>query len=291
VQQNIAAVVKPTQPAVVRVECAGEGGVCTVPAGKVAKVTYGVGNSWSVKANVMGPIGCSNGVFGDPRRGSFKRCFYEVTGTATECAGEHGVCTVPAGKIATVSYGAGVNWAAKASVTGAIGCNNNVFGDPLRGTYKRCYYQVTGSTVSTLATGLYSLQSVNYPNHLVRHQNARAKISTISSALDKADSTWKIVPALNGQEGAVSFESTNYPGVYLRHRNWEMWADRFDGSQLNKMDASFIQRAGNAGQGVSFESTNYPGRFIRHAGYLLWVHQKDGSDLFNKDSSFVPQRK
>jgi hypothetical protein len=56
-------------------------------------------------------------------------------------------------------------------------------------------------------------------------------------------------------------------------------------------DASFIQRAGNAGQGVSFESTNYPGRFIRHAGYLLWVHQKDGSDLFNKDSSFVPQRK
>ena len=33
------------------------------------------------------------------------------------------------------------------------------------------------------------------------------------------DYLWNIVPALNGQPGAVSFQSTNYPGYYLTISN------------------------------------------------------------------------
>jgi len=143
------------------------------------------------------------------------------------------------------------------------------------------------AAVPTLS-GVHSFQSVNYPSYKIRHQGFRGKITPITaSALDVADSSFKMVPALTGTAGAVSFESVNYPGYFLRHRGFQIWLDRFDGSQLNKMDASFMVRAGNAGRGVSFESVNYKGRFIRHAGFALWLHPKDGSDLFNQDSTFL----
>jgi len=140
--------------------------------------------------------------------------------------------------------------------------------------------------------GLRKFESVNFPNHFVRHQNSvsfRVKISTLDSGstFDTLDSTWKMVAGLTGDAGSVSFESTGYPGWYLRHRGFEVWLDPFDGSALNKQDATFMPRAGNSGAGLSFESVNYPGRFMRHAGYVFWLHTKDGSSLFNLDSSFT----
>jgi len=92
-------------------------------------------------------------------------------------------------------------------------------------------------------------------------------------------------PSLIGHR--VNFVSTNYPTRRLRHRNFEVWLDEVDASQLYSDDSSFIVRAGNAGGiSVSFESKNYPGRFIRHSGFQLYIHPSDGSDLFKADSSF-----
>jgi len=59
----------------------------------------------------------------------------------------------------------------------------------------------------------------------------------------------------------------------MRHRNFEIWNDRFDGSDLNKKDASFkVVAANNNKPGyVSFESVNYPGYFLRHSDYKLFL--------------------
>jgi len=55
----------------------------------------------------------------------------------------------------------------------------------------------------------------------------------------------------------------------MRHRNFELWKDKFDGSELNKKDATFkVVNANNGKNGyVSFESVNYPGLFIRQINY------------------------
>ena len=63
------------------------------------------------------------------------------------------------------------------------------------------------------------------------------------NAQDRDATTFKIVPALNGQAGSVSFELTNKPGVYLRQslvdafardRIYRLAAERSDGSDSYK---------------------------------------------------------
>ncbi|WP_298431541.1 PilC/PilY family type IV pilus protein [Ottowia sp.] len=61
--------------------------------------------------------------------------------SATDCAGENGTCTVPAGTVQAVWYGAssrggGWNWA---PATGDVSCSNATFGDPASGISKSCY--------------------------------------------------------------------------------------------------------------------------------------------------------
>jgi hypothetical protein len=90
-----------------------------------------------------------------------------------------------------------------------------------------------------LATGVYSLKSIH--NHLL----LRATDDSVNWDGDSSreNTSFKIVPALNGQAGAVSFEVTDKPGFYLRQRAHResipdlqrMFADRFDGSDSNKM--------------------------------------------------------
>ncbi|WP_235147930.1 AbfB domain-containing protein [Fischerella thermalis] len=38
---------------------------------------------------------------------------------------------------------------------------------------------------------------------------------------------------------ASSFESLNFPGHYIRHKNFELWIDASDGSDLFRKDATF----------------------------------------------------
>lgn len=62
---------------------------------------------------------------------------------AIECGGNMGTCTLPSGVTAKVWFGAGGSsgkWVSKDNVTGTVGCNAGVFGDPQTGAYNRCLY-------------------------------------------------------------------------------------------------------------------------------------------------------
>jgi large repetitive protein len=91
---------------------------------------------------------------------------------ATRCAGENGTCTLPSGTPATVYYGAGSQWTARSAMSGAVACNNAVFGDPVYGTAKACYYVAAVKCASesgtctvpagTTATVLYGANGTYY---------------------------------------------------------------------------------------------------------------------------------
>jgi len=59
---------------------------------------------------------------------------------AALCAAEHEICQISNNQPATVYYGSGEDWNVRTNVSGSISCSNAVFGDPIRGTFKACYY-------------------------------------------------------------------------------------------------------------------------------------------------------
>jgi hypothetical protein len=91
-----------------------------------------------------------------------------------------------------------------------------------------------------LAGSCISLESRNFPNHFLRHQDWRIRLAPREdSALFRQDATFCLVPGLADGAG-VSFESVGAKGHFIRHRNNELWVDRHDGSDLYKKDATFL---------------------------------------------------
>jgi hypothetical protein len=129
--------------------------------------------------------------------------------------------------------------------------------------------------------------SVGYPDHFIRHKDFRGRIDSDVSPYN--DGLWIIRPGLADNNG-VSFESTNFPGYFLRHRNWEIRLEKYDGSDLFKKDATWIQKSGLCGQGTSFESYNHPGKYIRHTNFLLYLTECTTA-LAKQDASFVLESK
>jgi len=105
---------------------------------------------------------------------------------------------------------------------------------------------------------------------------------------DSAYSRIRVVPALTGDAGAVSFEDASQPGSYLRHAGFVMRRHQFDGSELFKQDASFWPCPALTGANghLSYKSSNYPDRFICHRGFRLLIEPSEGSDLHRNDASF-----
>jgi hypothetical protein len=156
-----------------------------------------------------------------------------------------------------------------------------------------------GKPSSNTVVAKTTLESLNYPGYFVRHQDYRGKINPFNPSqrnLFIRDASFKQVAGLSAPSdpSLVSFESENYPGYYLRHRNYEIWLDKNNNTDLFRKDASFKVHDGLAQpsaidrpyQYVSFESTNYPGYFIRHQNYLLRIDKDNGSQLFKKDATF-----
>jgi hypothetical protein len=81
---------------------------------------------------------------------------------SVSCATEGGTCTLPAGATAMVQYGAIGYLATRTGVTGSIACTNAVFGDPINGTAKSCWYVVT----SGAAPGAVGAVGPFIPHHL-----------------------------------------------------------------------------------------------------------------------------
>ena len=95
------------------------------------------------------------------------------------------------------------------------------------------------------AEGEVSLESVNYPGFYLRHQNYRLKLQSMAGDpnpdLFRADATFRVVQGLADKEG-ISLEAHNFPGFYIRHRNFHLYLDRNDHTQLFREDATFWTR-------------------------------------------------
>jgi hypothetical protein len=147
------------------------------------------------------------------------------------------------------------------------------------------YQSAQAGTSSMIQPRTVSLQSYNYQTHFIRHANFLGEITTVSSELDKKDSTFRVVQGL-ADSRYISFESINYPGYFLRHQDYRLKLHKLDGSNLFKEDATFKMAPGLAdGSWTSFESFNYPGYYIRHKNYHLFI-EKGNDDLFRKDTTF-----
>jgi hypothetical protein len=95
-----------------------------------------------------------------------------------------------------------------------------------------------------------SLRSRNYPRRWMRHQNFRIKFDEYDqggqpSDLFAHDASFEMVFGLSGR--CISFRSVNYPDRYIRHRNFELWLDVLELTDLFKLDATFCQQPPRAG--------------------------------------------
>ena len=158
--------------------------------------------------------------------------------------------------------------------------NSVVRGVRCKGAYcdNKSFYVCSTKAITsrpTLAPGAtVALRSANYRDRYIRHRRFMGEISKIVSALDKKDSSFKIVRGLAGK--GISFESVNYPGYFLRHQGFALKLHKKEGSDLYKKDASFMVKRGLSGRGYSLESINYPGYYIRHCSFQLFIDDNKG---------------
>lgn len=136
-------------PASTWIACASEGGVCNFTG--VHQVRFGANGTYVTRV-ANGPINCTNAVFGDPIQFTFKGCAYfsdtttaavtpplpvSTAPTWTPCANESETCSFSGTR--DVRYGANNTYSTK-TFTGSTSCTNTVFGDPIYGVVKICYY-------------------------------------------------------------------------------------------------------------------------------------------------------
>lgn len=130
----------------------------------------------------------------------------------------------------------------------------------------------------------------------IRNQNGVAVIAPITSGSaeqDKGDSTWIVRRGL-ADNSCVSFESRDNPGNFLRHQNFALRIQPFDGTALNRSDATFCPRPGKDGKGNSFYAIKYPTKYIRHYYGKVYVASDgngtnpwDSTALWSDDTSFI----
>lgn len=105
--------------------------------------------------------------------------------------------------------------------------------------------------------GAYSLQSVERPEHYLRHRNFLVHLdASDGSELFKNDASF-FMRANKYFPGYTSLESCNFPGHFLRHQNYKMKLHKEDSSQLFKMDASFL--SSSVSWFAKLDSKNFPG--------------------------------
>jgi len=140
---------------------------------------------------------------------------------------------------------------------------------------------VTNNSSGSIVT----LQSMNFPDRFISHQNYLGEIIPINTDQDRQNASFRIVPGLaNGN--FVSFESVNFPGYYLCHAGYRIKLVQGANNDQFKKDATFKRVPGLANSSmVSFESYNYPGYYIRHYEYHLFLEQGN-TDLFRQDATF-----
>jgi hypothetical protein len=193
-----------------------------------------------------------------------------------------GSATAPSGKNALASPGTSRSASPDASSTGSASPSPSDKGSGGKdGSGK------PGPTASATrqASGLKSVQAVNYPDrywHVSDGQVLLDQVSSSSSTATRRAASFKVVAGL-ARSSCYSFATTD--GAYLRHRNFVLHADRDDGSSLFREDATFCPRTSRSGA-VSLESVNYPGQFLRHRNFQLVVGRYERDRRYGEDSAF-----
>jgi hypothetical protein len=117
----------------------------------------------------------------------------------------------------------------------------------------------------------------------IRNRNGAAVIAPITSsstAQDKADATWIVRRGL-ADNSCISFESKNMPGDFLRHQNLALHLHPFDGTALNRSDATFCPQPGKNGKGNSFHTMNDPTNYIRHYDGKVYIAKDGGTNSWD----------
>jgi hypothetical protein len=118
-----------------------------------------------------------------------------------ECATERGVCNVPGTR--TVRYGANGTYAFK-TVEGSIGCNNEVWGDPLFGVLKSCAYAGDGVPPPPGA----ALTQISYQSSAENFPNPERGLPLVYDVAWPAQVTWGFCGQTGG--GIDNFRDYNY---------------------------------------------------------------------------------
>jgi non-reducing end alpha-L-arabinofuranosidase len=159
------------------------------------------------------------------------------------------------------------------------------------------YGAATGAS-GTLAPGSeISLQATTAccTGDYISNRNGAVVIAPITSgspARDRGDATWIVRRGL-ADVSCVSFESGNNPGDFLRHQNLALLVQVFDGTALNRSDATFCATPGKDGKGNSFHPVSDPAKYIRHYNGKLYIasdggtHPWDSTALWADDTSFI----
>ncbi|MBT2288417.1 AbfB domain-containing protein [Paenibacillus albidus] len=191
------------------------------------------------------------------------------------------------------------------SYNGTLTGTNQIYGNSSTRITQNVFFEnlkVNGNIITSASTGNFAIgnytsninfvptggannriQSYNFQNMYVRHQNSAGRIDANVSPV--ADSQWKIVPGL-ADPTYISFESVNYPGYYLRHSDYNIVSNQNDGTSSFAKDATFRQVTGLAdSEWSSFQSYNYPDRYIRHSNNVLYI-QTISTTLDKADATF-----
>ncbi|MEV4040720.1 AbfB domain-containing protein [Streptomyces umbrinus] len=131
-----------------------------------------------------------------------------------------------------------------------------------------------------------SVQAVNYPDRYWRVERDSVRLDQVgsrSSSRTRDEATFKVVPGI-ADSSCVSFSLGN--NRYLRHYQFRLRADRHNGSELFKQDATFCPRPTGFNDAVMLESYNYRGRFLRHRNFEVRLESFDNSHLYRADSAF-----
>ena len=219
--------------------CANENGTCSFSG--TQQVRYGSGNFYSTRT-ATSSIVCNNTAFGDPNSGVAKSCAYRSSVGAggfstsgwTQCAGENGTCAVSG----QVIYG-GNGWFSQRNSSGSIACNNNTFGDPIPGTAKACYSQVTSGGGGVKILGYFAEWGVYGRNYHVKN------IVTSGSASKLTHINYAFGNVTNGQ-CALGDTYADYDRAYSAAESVDGVADSFNAGvlrgsfgQLRKLKAMY----------------------------------------------------
>ncbi|MFF3449016.1 AbfB domain-containing protein [Streptomyces sp. NPDC002667] len=198
-----------------------------------------------------------------------------------------GATTAPAGKNALSSPGSSPSVSPDSSPGSSVSPKPSGQGSGGRYASGKPAPAASGTTSRPgTASGLKSVQAVNYPDrywHLSGGQVLLDPVSSSSAAPTRRAASFKLVPGL-AKSSCYSFATVD--GSYLRHRDFVLRADRDDGSALFREDATFCPRTAARSGAVMLESVNYPGRFLRHRNFRLVLGRHERDRLYEQDSAF-----